>query len=1187
MIKANRSMHTLLNSPVLWLLTATLTACGSGSAPEGGGTSNKAPEVVVRGPDGKALTATSYIGIGESLSINVSDSDGSIKKVSYTIDRGQDTVLTPAGVIKLVVPKLAGGQHVITVAATDDAGAVTTVDVPFAVDVAAPTVNTVLVNGEALSSTTGTFAIGDTVLLTASASDTRGDSSGTQGPVTLRLLEGSQVRTSTTSGSLSVNLATTASGEARTAGTVAFTLEAVDSVGNGVRRSFSLTFKSVAADTAPVFNWLAPATDFVRGGGNVQLRASAVRDGNDLSSTITYTATCGTISGSIWTLGGDCADGSKQTLTASISAGGRTYTSTRTVTVDASNPTVQIVNPQQGQTFTQNPITVGVSATDAVSGVERVTVESSTDGVNFVPIGVVASAQGSVTWAPTSGKYILRAIATDRTGRTSTISVNNIQVALATNSVITPEVPALTGNTYGISPIYVQGLGTVGGAATSTSGVLSGQLLVDGQALGTSTAAGNGTAVRFNFNFSDLNEGLHDLGIRWVDNAGVVTDSTKLGIYVDKTAPVIRWNSPANGVVTNRALPLSAVANDAAAGLRGDVAYSIGGQAISSPWMPSVDGTYVLTASATDRVGNVAAENVTVTFDSIGPVITATAPTNAQEFTTAPITISATATDNLTGVAQMEAIITAPGEAPVTLGTQSGSAYSTVYTPVKSGTYTVVFNALDRAGNSAGKITRNFVYNVTIPPTEKAPSPTLRVVGSGPFTGNMSVDVSANLDSTSTIDRVILQVSDANGVIDNTTYVSPQARASFSVDTTKFANGTLTLQAIAYTKSGLRGTSSTSTEVQVINVSNPLLTVTVPADGATVTTPTVPVRLTVTKQGNTDYTFDPSTLQLALYDYRGQQLELRTTNTLTPITCVSSADLATYTCDTTFDMAGLPADIYTIRASAPVKVSGVAQTQILKTESRFTSNTVSVNPPAAIIRFPTAITVNGTRSTAIVNSDSGFFATVSDNTSVQYVEARIVGPYAAGNIEIDGTKQCQSSGQVVGSPIDVLLLNVPGTSIPSYQEQDIFVANLDVDGSTYVPDSADGQRYDLRVTVADGEGNRNIQCVPIRVQRKARQTYSTAVSTTPGTPDTTSGSLTYTSGTWTISGISNTSRLLAVSSANGTRSTSFVASAQGSYNVSQTFAAPGAYDLKWLVEDLTTGVVTTVNGGVINVARNP
>ncbi len=1185
MIKAQSSMRILGNSPILWLLTAALTACGTGSTPEGGTGNNKAPEVVVRGPDGKALTATSYVGIGETLSINVADTDGSIKKVTYTIDRGQSTELTPAGTIKLTVPKLAGGQHVITVAATDNAGAVTTVDVPFAVDAASPTVNTLLVNGEVLSSTTGVFVIGDPLVLTASATDTRGDSSGTQGPVTLRLLEGSQVRASTTSGSLSVNLATTASGEARAAGTVAFTLEAVDSVGNGVRRTFSLTFKAGAGDTAPVFNWLAPSTDFVRGGGNVQLRASAVRDGNDLSGTITYTATCGTISGSVWTLGGDCTDGSKQTLTASVSTGGRTYTSTRTVTVDASNPTVQIVSPQQGQTFTQNPITVGVSATDAVSGVERVTVESSTDGTNFVPIGVVASAQGSVTWAPVSGKYTLRAVATDRTGRTSTVSVNNIQVALATNSVITPEVPVLTGNTYGTSPVYVQGLGTVGGAAVSTSGVTSGQLLVDGQASGTSTAAGNGTAVRFNFNFSDLNEGLHDLGIRWMDTAGVVTDSAKISVYVDKTAPVVRWNSPVDGTVTNRALLLNAVATDMASGLRGDVTYSSGGQSISSPWTPSVDGTYVLTASATDRVGNVAVQNAAVTFDSTGPVITATAPTNAQEFTTAPVTIAATATDNLTGVAQMEAVITAPGEAPVTLGIQNGSTYSTLYTPVKSGAYTVVFTALDRAGNSAGKITRNFVYNVTTPPTEKAPSPTLRVVGSGPFTGNMSVDVSANLDSTSTIDRVILQVSDTNGVTDNTTYVSPQARASFSVDTTRFANGTLTLQAIAYTKSGLRGTSSSVTEVQVVNVSNPLLTVTVPADGATVTTPTVPVRLTVTKQGNTAYTFDPSGLQLALYDYRGQQLELRTTTTSTPIVCVSSVDLATYTCDTTFDMAGLPADTYTIRASAPVKVGGVAQT--LKTESRFTSNTASINPPAAIIRFPTAINVDGIRNTAVVNSDSGFFATVSDNTSVQYVEARIVGPYAAGNIEADGTKQCQSSGQVVGSPIDVLLLNVPGSSLNPYQEQDVFVANLDVDGSTYVPDSATGQRYDLRVTVADGEGNRNIQCVPIRVQRGARQTYSTSISTTPGTPDTSSGNPTYTSGTWTINGINNTSRLLAVSSANGARSTSFVASAQGSYSVSQTFAAPGAYELKWLIQDLTTGVVTTVNGGVINVARNP
>ncbi len=82
---------------------------------------------------------------------------------------------------------------------------------------------------------------------------------------------------------------------------------------------------------------------------------------SDTGSTITYSASCGTISGTTWNYS-TCPDGAAATLTAiATDAAGNTTTQTRTILVDLTAPTVQITGPQDGQKFTQNPITINVT----------------------------------------------------------------------------------------------------------------------------------------------------------------------------------------------------------------------------------------------------------------------------------------------------------------------------------------------------------------------------------------------------------------------------------------------------------------------------------------------------------------------------------------------------------------------------------------------------------------------------------------------------------------------------------------------------------------------------------------------------------------------------------------------------------------------------------------------------------
>ena len=147
-----------------------------------------------------------------------------------------------------------------------------------------------------------------------------------------------------------------------------------------------------------------------------------------------------------------------------------------------------------------------------------------------------------------------------------------------------------------------------------------------------------------------------------------------------------------------------------------------------------------------------------------------------------------------------------------------------------------------------------------------------------------------------------------------------------------------------------------------------------------------------------------------------------------------------------------------------------------------------------------------------------------------------------------------------------------------------------------MPDSKPGQRYDLRVTTADADGNRNIQCVPVKVERGlTRPGYTVSTSTSPATPSPAPGELTFTSGVWTLNNVPANSRVIAVYFANGKQvGTDFFAKTTGTpISVSQNFSDVGTYSVFWLIEDMSTtaggstGVVTSQSGGFVNVSRNP
>ncbi|UQN06601.1 S-layer family protein [Deinococcus sp. QL22] len=1439
-------------SPVLWLLTAALTACGGGTPAPG---SNTAPEISIKTAAGTAITPDTYVGSGGQLLVTTSDLEGSVKKVVYSIDGGPDTELTPASRITLTLPALTGGAHTVKVVATDDAGLATTVNVPFLIDNAAPVLNSVTLNGTAAATAT-TFTVGDAATLVARASDTRGDAASTPASVIVQILENGTVR-ATGTGSVSADLSKNADGTPRTAGTVTVTIQAIDSVGFGISRTVNLTFLAASAGegggtatTPPTLTWLTPAADFVSGNGSVNLRATAARNGQDVTGSLTYSATCGTVVGNIWTLGNDCADGSKQVLTATVTDGGKQYSLSKTVTVDSSNPSVQLTSPQQGQSVTTNPVTVKVNATDSGSGVEKIDV-SATDANGVVTrVGSLQGAAGDVIWAPMNGTYTLTATATDKVGRTSLSTVTGVRVQLSSTDATDPTVTAVTlptgtlrgtqtvtvdatdaAPTSGIAKVELLDGSTSLGAqsagvngrytfsldttklsdgahtlravvtdnvgrsgektatvtvdntapivtwqspaagsvtkgrvtlnATSNEGALS--YLVDGNAatdvdaavagvqvdlvdgprqltavasdaagnktsvaisvtadstsptvqitsptanqnftaapisvavqaqdigsgiasiavyarsaagteefVGTLTASGSlpwypqktdstayelraevtdkagntslstlvsgvklqtGSAITpqavtvsvpaaapqgktvnqsgrdyvrgylnvkasattnavsglksaellvgnavvatetqsagnptFNFNFDTLNDGLHDVAVRFTDNVGTV-NAPKISVFVDKTAPIVAWSTPLNGLVTNNATPiLTATATDAVFGTLTPTYTVDGGPAPAA----LSEGPHVLVATGTDPLGNTNQSSISITVDQSAPDMNVTSPTAGQEFTAAPITISGTATDRLSSVVSINATVTNPDGTTTVLGQQAGGNYSAPFTPSTPGTYSVQFTATDAAGNTSSTISRTFTLRATQEASAPAPVIIVNNTGSQPYSSILSVNVSAGVSAGVTVRQLILEVTDSKGIVDTTTYTANRENTTFNIDTTKFPDGALTLRAIAIDSNNQRG-QSTATTVQVANKVAPTISITSPTTGGSVSGPSeVVVQI---RQNNTAFNFVTNSIVIEVIDSRGQLVTTRDV-TIEPVN--PGLWQARTTVD--FNATEYVNGNYTIRAKTNVQLSGEATLRELSTANTVSNlSKVDLSPALNIILPAFYGNPIDPLKRPVLTRKSAVAIQVSDSDSINQVQLQFV---------------CNPTEALVGQVCNTVAynFNLPiGAAGLFYR---VFNTGVLIDSQPFVPDG----NYVMRATATDAAGNSNIKEMRVEVRRSAAGIANLGSLLTT-TEESASSKFTPASATWALSGTTlNDTRVLrleysSIGQGLGTEIptlTSINTQLAKNSTISNKviFGEAGTFRQSYLVQDLETGVVEFYEGRTVNV----
>ncbi len=120
---------------------------------------------------------------------------------------------------------------------------------------------------------------------------------------------------------------------------------------------------------------------------------------------------------------------------------------------------------------------------------------------------------------------------------------------------------------------------------------------------------------------------------------------------------------------------------------------------------------YNLVVRAHDAAGNVSTNNLTFTFDSTGPAITIDSPASGQ-LATHNITINGHVTDNLSGVALLEAAIDGGTFAPLSIGGEGAFSLTTTLPldGTADGTHTIHLRATDNAGNVT--VFNDFTFNL-------------------------------------------------------------------------------------------------------------------------------------------------------------------------------------------------------------------------------------------------------------------------------------------------------------------------------------------------------------------------------------------------------------------------------------------------------------------------------------------
>jgi hypothetical protein len=372
------------------------------------------------------------------------------------------------------------------------------------------------------------------------------------------------------------------------------------------------------------------------------------------------------------------------TLTA-VDNAGNTATSTLSIKVDTSAPTISISIPAPPASgwHTEAPV-LSVSGVDAGSGIASLSILDN--GVSISNPATLGDGIHAIVITVTN-------LAGTSTSNAFTVKVDTTPPVIA---------PAFTG-TVGQHGWYVSAVGVDANFTDATSGISSTTVLADGNVISLPdvlTIDGEYTLI---FNARDV-----------ADNLA----SQSINIGIDRTAPVITVSR--NGTLGDHGWYRSDVdfqitVTDAMSGpqygeyrIDGSTWVSTGSTTGEMNFTVSGDGTHTVEYRVFDQAGNVASQSETIQIDTADPSVSFTAP--SQDTPVDKITkVSGTSSDVTSGLNIVEVSVdNGSSWIPVSNGAW---AYDWKVSTVANGSHPILARARDVAGNVSSASNLNLLVD--------------------------------------------------------------------------------------------------------------------------------------------------------------------------------------------------------------------------------------------------------------------------------------------------------------------------------------------------------------------------------------------------------------------------------------------------------------------------------------------
>jgi flagellar hook assembly protein FlgD len=352
---------------------------------------------------------------------------------------------------------------------------------------------------------------------------------------------------------------------------------------------------------------------------------------------------------------------------------------------------------------------------------------------------------------------VVRTLATTSDWTTMTWDLRDAAGTLVPNGVYTWSLTAADG--WGNAPAVASGAATIDDTDPQSRAAVTGTLGLNGWFVGPATVAlsatdtGSGLAARrysidggptktYSAPFALTSPAAHTVAYFGIDRAGNRETTRSITVKVDAakpvTTPAITGPAGTNGWWTGP-VSVSLNAKDAGSGVSQIQASIDGGPSavVTAPLPLAGDGTHTITYSATDVAGNrEAARTLTVRIDSTRPttgVVTVTGTPGEAGWYRSPVTLGFAGADSLSGLAGFRYVVN---------GAASTFTTGSSVTLTDSGTYSVSYAAVDRAGNADASQSVGFRLDTRAPvttavvdgPTGDAP---------GTYRGPVAVSLSA------------------------------------------------------------------------------------------------------------------------------------------------------------------------------------------------------------------------------------------------------------------------------------------------------------------------------------------------------------------------------------------------------------------------------------------------------------